>query len=590
MNEPAAIPPLTAETPTTLDPVRPVGAGHMVPWFDVWRNPIAQRCRRARLRGRHLLIYGVLGFTVIGFVFLVTYLWPVYQLDRPRTDAAKAALFPMLLIQGVVLMGMGTMALATGIARERDRDLLDYQRMTPLSPTTKILGYLFGLPSREYFLFALTVPFVLYAAWVAELSWLRLGKYYAVFFSAVCVYHMTGLCAGMVSRKPWQSAVVSVGMVVVLYLVLPQLSYVGLWVFEYLTIYPTFFTLIAEVIQAQGGPRFPGRVLRMYDDVRFFNWTVNPLWFSLLLQGGMLLTLFTVVRRKWIDAGWHSFSKPFGLLFVVGVHVLLVGTLWSTLSEGVWLRRVASQMSVHAPGVFGWLMGLYVGVSAAALLFVTFLITPDRHTALRGHRRARKAGRSVVPAAWDAAPALRWVVGSVVVVVLGYAALIAVARGNDRLFQGAMEWRWIAAPMFVLVPTVLLFHGLAERLKARFVLLALFGLWVFPIMVGVIVAIVSRDHLPVLYLGSPSPAMAGVLSLVAMTFHTGLPDRPWDDEFEREVLAHVPAIQAIFVVLTSALALFVQINRARWSRRWRAGPENLVATGDVPEPTKHPNE
>ena len=63
----------------------------------------------------------------------------------------------------IILMGLGTGQVASGLARERLEQLVDYQRMTPMTPTAKILGYLFGLPIREYFLFALTLPFLAFA-------------------------------------------------------------------------------------------------------------------------------------------------------------------------------------------------------------------------------------------------------------------------------------------------------------------------------------------------------------------------------------------------------------------------------------------
>ena len=69
---------------------------------------------------------------------------------------------PIFFVQGVILMFMGTGAVASGIANERDSGVLDYQRITPMGPMRKIVGYLFGLPVREYFLFALTLPFVAY--------------------------------------------------------------------------------------------------------------------------------------------------------------------------------------------------------------------------------------------------------------------------------------------------------------------------------------------------------------------------------------------------------------------------------------------
>ena len=42
---------------------------------------------------------------------------------------------------------------------ERDEGVIDYQRLIPMSPLSKVLGYLFGLPVREYVMFLATLPF-----------------------------------------------------------------------------------------------------------------------------------------------------------------------------------------------------------------------------------------------------------------------------------------------------------------------------------------------------------------------------------------------------------------------------------------------
>ena len=65
---------------------------------------------------------------------------------------------------------MGTGSVAGGISREAADGMVDYQRLTPMTPLSKIMGYLFGLPVREYVLFATTLPFTIYCIVVGNIS------------------------------------------------------------------------------------------------------------------------------------------------------------------------------------------------------------------------------------------------------------------------------------------------------------------------------------------------------------------------------------------------------------------------------------
>jgi len=177
-------------------------------------NPIWQKSLRSRLRVRHMLSWGVVTLTITAFVFLITYTTMTEQEMASGQDAAKATIPGVIVIQGILLMAFGSGAVSSGIATERDKGLVDYQRMTPMSPTAKILGYMFGLPAREYFLFALPLPFVAIAVAISDFSLLALGHFYLVFFTSVWVYHMTALVAGIGALSFYSPGIPSGGLFV----------------------------------------------------------------------------------------------------------------------------------------------------------------------------------------------------------------------------------------------------------------------------------------------------------------------------------------------------------------------------------------
>jgi hypothetical protein len=102
---------------------------------------------------------------------------------------------------------------------ERDEGVIDYQRLIPMSPLAKVLGYLFGLPVREYVLFLATVPFTAWVLWKSEIPWRVWLPLYTVMLTSALLYHFTGLLTGTVVRNRRWAFLVSIGLVFALYTV-----------------------------------------------------------------------------------------------------------------------------------------------------------------------------------------------------------------------------------------------------------------------------------------------------------------------------------------------------------------------------------
>ena len=96
---------------------------------------------------------------------------------------------------------MGTGSVAGGISREAADGMVDYQRLTPMTPLSKIVGYLFGLPIREYVLFATTLPFTIYCIFVGNIPLGVVAEVYGMLFTSAILYHLTGCVAGTVVKR-----------------------------------------------------------------------------------------------------------------------------------------------------------------------------------------------------------------------------------------------------------------------------------------------------------------------------------------------------------------------------------------------------
>ena len=147
-----------------------------IQWWQIWSNPIFRRYLRSRLRPAPLITWVIIVLTFTATLFFLFFYGSEFRLKGSPEAAARDACIPVLFIQMLILLFMGTGSVAGGISREAADGMVDYQRLTPMTPLSKIVGYLFGLPVREYVLFATTVPFTVFCIFVFSTpTWA--GKY-----------------------------------------------------------------------------------------------------------------------------------------------------------------------------------------------------------------------------------------------------------------------------------------------------------------------------------------------------------------------------------------------------------------------------
>lgn len=449
-------------------------------------NPIWQKSVRARMRPRHLLSWGIVTLTFTAFVATIVYTnMTEHQLTTPK-DAAKAVLPAVIVVQAILLMMFGTGAVAAGISQERDEGLLDYQRMTPMRPTAKILGYLFGLPVREYTLFAMTLPIVAAAVAFSGFSLLTLAHFYAVFFTSVLVYHMTAMVAGMVAPKPRLASMLSIGLVAVLYFALPNLSRVGITFFEFLTIRPTFFGLIQQELPAHMRPAAEATGIDSFRYVPMFGGLVHPTIYTLMVQGFLIATMFSVVHRKWRDQALHAFSKAGALVVFAGVVFFLMGSIWALVVQDEAYSKVfelfdrVTKRGGRSPETLEILLSIGVVISGLAYLALVAAITPSRHTTLAGWRRARKLGRTSLGPNSDAASSLPTALVMIAIAIVAGALLLQRVGVLGAYYQSGPSAASIVVLLAGFVGVALFVQGLREWLSLRVFGIGLFALWMIP--------------------------------------------------------------------------------------------------------------
>lgn len=461
--------------------------------WKIWQNPIFVRYCRARLRRVGFGAWASIVLVLTGFVFFMSFLAPQRWGGTNVEDAAGVSFVTIIVVQCALLMFKGSFNMATGITREGIEGILDYQRLSPMSPLTKALGYLFGLPVQEWALFTLTLPFLGYVIVAGSIPLLMVAKVYAVLFPAVLLYHMTGFLAGMVVKQRFLAGFLSQILMVLLYFILPQLSNIGYVFFDYLTIRPVLYDELTGIV--------PEWELR--EPVRFYQFDV-PVWiFSIAMQLSLFSIFLMVVLRKWRNDNAHLLGKHASIGILAGALTVFLGTILPLIPGGkifpfmrdnfqgadatlgdavVQVRDMIEGQALAMPGIFGLFLLLVI------CLMVSF-ITPTRDARIKELRRIRKLGLKKIPLGSDAASSLPQtlvfcLMGSIAWMVFLYSLF------GCAWFQGmAMDFKplgWIFCPLAIFLPAVI-FQQLLEQggYKAVFIP-TLYG-WIVPLLVAIVI-------------------------------------------------------------------------------------------------------
>ncbi|MGB0768345.1 MAG: hypothetical protein ACPGYV_11620 [Phycisphaeraceae bacterium] len=542
----------------------------MNPWLP-WHNPMVVRGFRTRLRLPLLVSWGIVTAVASVFLYVVVAGNAIKADGVTPQEAARDAILPLLFMQGLILMVLGTGSIAGGMARERTFRLLDYQRLTPMSPSAKIVGLLLGLPIREYFMFAVSLPFVFYAAWRGGLSFGILLQFYLVFLSSALVYHLTGLAAGVIVDKPWQAGTLSQGLVVVLYLALPQASKFGFTFFEYLTARPIFYGMVNQHLLPDGISGIVQGALQdpRYSSVAFFGLTFTPLVFSLLVQGFVMVALYVMIHRKWRDESTLSFSKTFAIGFYAVVQIFLVGSVYPFLTNDEMFGQLVTSYLEEDPfkgpeqGFVFAILLITLVVSGCMAILTVFLCTPSWYQSVVGLRRiVRKGGRRL---RWDddAASGLSVAGGCIVIAGIGFLSVYQTAVSSGRVVAENPLFE-VFLPLVLFAFVLLTVQQVIEQFSDNVFVMFLFGFWIVPVLGFIVVTTAFRQPITGVYVGLFFPFFG--LYMASALLMTDAHVTLTSDLMPEGLAAHASPVLALSLVLYTASAGLLGRTPLSWSQ------------------------
>lgn len=521
------------------------------------RNPIFIRFCRSELRFRKAIFWYLLTVIVCAFTVAIIYV-PQIVRDRDPIDAARAALLPLLIIQGIILLFMGTGSVASGITREKVDDVLNYQRLTPLPVIHKILGYLFGLPVREYVMFGLTLPFMAFVLIVGKVPPGAFVPYYFIFFSSTLLYHFTGLVAGMISRKWRWSARISQGLIILLYFVLPQLSHVGLVFLEFLTVRPVFAEQILPVIRDSVNINMSEFGIMAGREVPVFAFMVSPTAFSFVIQVALILLFAGIVARKWKADSLPGINKPMAFITFLLFCTLSLANIWPNLARSANALRIFQSDGDLNQTVAIVGLPLILALVTTALAFVLMASAlPDPMQYRHGRIRIQRRGLDRFPPWEDAAPGylLTGLLFLIQASLLGIAFFTLHRAGyfeniDSHPLQGVLL---ILCSGFVLF----YFQGVKETFGTG--QLGLFALlhWMLPILAGILIFSIDNSH------GSTALLVSGTSPFVLLPLSASLLFPP--EQFN-EHLPYIHRALGLGILVLTGLTVWLQI-RLRAHRR-----------------------
>lgn len=342
---------------------------------------------RRGLYGQLRMPAGAIGIVIAGAVslgLLGIFMNAGRSQYNDNSQGMTACFFILFGLQSLFLVLGGTQHVATQVAADREIGILDFHRISSQEPWQIAMGYLGGMPIREWAWLAATLPASVMSAFMSDIPVWKLPLIYGVLVSMAVMYHLGGLVSGLVMKKAKGAAGTAVGVMMFLNLFFGSCAG-GL--LSHLTPWPTVMWTANEMRDGPFGrpPGDPGGA--------FYGFEFPPPLMSIAVQGVISTMLWLAACRRIKNEGAPLLSKPGTIAyFLVLLALLFVDTMLGMTSPGpMGMGRMfggGGQMISHS--IFP------VGSLAVALLMIV-LASPSHGHIARGVRRSLRLGRRMGP-------------------------------------------------------------------------------------------------------------------------------------------------------------------------------------------------
>jgi len=515
-----------------------------VAFWQLHKNPILLRYMRSRLRWSSIAASLVITLVITIFTFAITYTVADELVSNGDVyDFFRACFLPLFVIQVLIMMFIGTGSVANGIIQEYDDGMIDYQRLSPMSPMAKIVGYLFGLPIREWFLFGVTSIFIGIIVYYGKIPWSSIWRVYSVFFLSIILYHLIALVVVHSMKKKRVAGKGIQFVVLVLYIVFPLLSQFGLVFFEYLTVRPILKEHILDYIPEEVGMRRFLDLDGSSASVPFFDYQFKSWGFSIMLMSSLIISFLFMLTRKWKDVTSHLMSKPFALVFFGFFMLFLIGNTLPIAKEGemsvtrsfrkTGVKALEAQIASITKGTEDYIKAVenlkeyrntvnvnssldapiaqtvFGAVCLSFACMVVYIVTPQNEKYLLGLRRARNLKKRWIPFHWDESSGLLATL-LVASMMAGALYIFSTTLYTAPMMSVTTQKMLPFLPMVCLYAAlvVIVFYLVYEAWENKGLFLLILFVWVLPLLVATVVAVRTSNLSSVVWISSVSPLAA----------------------------------------------------------------------------------
>jgi hypothetical protein len=354
-------------------------------------------------------------------------------------------------IQVVILAVIGSSQVNASVNGARASGILDFHRVSPLTPTELTLGFFFGAPIREYALFAATIPFTVLCMAFGVPSFRGFVQLMIIVVTSCWTLHGLMVLNGLMSKAKTPSG-----------------GIVGVVVFIIF-----FFGMIFT------GAQYSVNVVEGDRRLMFFGISLPWLPVVLLYQLPTIFFLLLAATRKMESQRLHPLSRPQAFAAMLTFATLILGGSWK--QEGYEIYQVAALYLLAVPAIL-----------------LTQMITPSQAEYAKGLHRAQKQGRTRLP--WWHDLSVNWLSVALLAAIVLAAGTIAGTAAAGAFGPSAADRRMGSYPLALAaaVLTVAYFGLAVQYFQLRFARrgpmyfgLFLFIIWILPLLAGAIQAMAS---------------------------------------------------------------------------------------------------